>query len=97
MRTPIRRATRRRIITDERVACNRVLVYRGTISYPVYPIHPTVIYALCPLHFNEDVAAALAITLGYATLTCYRFERFLILASIRRTTRSATRCAVTLE
>jgi peptidoglycan/LPS O-acetylase OafA/YrhL len=83
----------------KRVLCNRVLVYIGTISYSVYLIHQTVIYVLWPLHYNEYVAAALAlaITLGYATLTWYGFERLLIHGSNRRTARSTSPSAVTVE
>jgi peptidoglycan/LPS O-acetylase OafA/YrhL len=64
----------------KRVLSNPVLVYIGTISYTVYLIHLGVLYALWPLHSNRyaTAAAALAITLAYASVTWYAFERRLI-------------------
>jgi len=60
--------------------CNPVLVYIGTISYTIYLIHLSVLYTLWPLHMNRFVTAALAlaITLAYASLTWFAFERRLI-------------------
>jgi peptidoglycan/LPS O-acetylase OafA/YrhL len=64
----------------KRLLCNPVLVYIGTISYTVYLIHLSILYALWPLDMNRYVTAALAlaITLAYASLTWFAFERRLI-------------------
>jgi peptidoglycan/LPS O-acetylase OafA/YrhL len=64
----------------KRVLCNPVLVYIGTISYTIYLIHLTILYALWPLHFDRYVTAALAlaITLAYASVSWFGFERRLI-------------------
>jgi peptidoglycan/LPS O-acetylase OafA/YrhL len=70
----------------KRVLCNPVLVYIGTISYTIYLIHLTVLYALWPLHYNRYVTAvlALAITLVYASASWFGFERRLIHGSATR-------------
>jgi peptidoglycan/LPS O-acetylase OafA/YrhL len=70
----------------KRVLSNSVLVYIGTISYTVYLIHLSVLYALWPLHYNRyaTAAAALAITLAYASATWYAFERRLIRGGAHR-------------
>ncbi|SEA78059.1 acyltransferase family protein [Paraburkholderia sartisoli] len=62
------------------VLSHPVLVYVGTVSYTIYLIHLTVLYMLWPLALNRYVTAALAlaITLAYATLTWFAFERRLI-------------------
>jgi peptidoglycan/LPS O-acetylase OafA/YrhL len=67
----------------KRLLCNPVLVYIGTISYTIYLIHLSVLYALWPLHLNRFVTAALAlaITLVYATVTWFAFEKRLIFGS----------------
>jgi peptidoglycan/LPS O-acetylase OafA/YrhL len=67
----------------KRLLCNPVLVYIGTISYTIYLIHLSVLYALWPLHLNRYVTAALAlaITLVYATFTWFAFEKRLIFGS----------------
>jgi peptidoglycan/LPS O-acetylase OafA/YrhL len=64
----------------KRLLCNPVLVYIGTISYTIYLIHLSILYTLWPLHMNRFVTAALAlaITLAYASLTWFAFERRLI-------------------
>ncbi|WP_133648817.1 acyltransferase family protein [Paraburkholderia flava] len=64
----------------KRVLCNPVLVYIGTISYTIYLIHLTVLYTLWPLHYSRIVTAALAlaITLVYASISWFGFERRLI-------------------
>ncbi|MCM2550510.1 acyltransferase family protein [Burkholderia glumae] len=61
----------------QRVLTHPVLVYVGTISYTVYLIHLSVLYALWSWHLSryESAALALVITLGYATLTWFGFER----------------------
>ncbi|CAG4920877.1 acyltransferase family protein [Paraburkholderia saeva] len=66
-----------------RVLSHPALVYIGTVSYTVYLIHLTVLYMLWPLELNRYVTAALAlaITLAYATLTWFTFERRLIAGS----------------
>jgi len=67
----------------KRLLCNPVLVYIGTISYTIYLIHLSVLYALWPLQMNRYVSAALAlvITIAYASLTWFGFERRLIFGS----------------
>jgi peptidoglycan/LPS O-acetylase OafA/YrhL len=64
----------------KRLLCNPVLVYIGTISYTIYLIHLSVLYVLWPLHLNRYVSAAsaLAITLVYASITWFAFEKRLI-------------------
>jgi len=71
----------------QRVLTNPMLVYVGTVSYTVYLIHLSVLYVLWPLHLNRFVTAALAlaITLAYATLSWYGFERRLTRGPARRT------------
>ncbi|KVP40571.1 acyltransferase family protein [Burkholderia ubonensis] len=61
----------------QRVLTNPALVYVGTVSYTVYLIHLSVLYALWPLHLNRYLTAvlALAITLAYASASWYGFER----------------------
>ena len=70
----------------QRVLTNPMLVYVGTVSYTVYLIHLSVLYALWPLHLNRFVTAALAlaITLAYATVSWYGFERRLTRGPARR-------------
>ncbi|WP_025599465.1 acyltransferase family protein [Burkholderia sp. WSM2230] len=67
----------------KRLLCNPVLVYIGTISYTIYLIHLSVLYALWPLNMSRYVTAALAlaITLAYASLTWFAFEKRLIFGS----------------
>ncbi|MFM0716222.1 acyltransferase [Paraburkholderia strydomiana] len=64
----------------KRLLCNPVLVYIGTISYTIYLIHLSVLYVLWPLHLNRYLTAgcALAITLAYASITWFAFEKRLI-------------------
>ena len=64
----------------KRLLCNPVLVYIGTISYTIYLIHLSILYTLWPLHMSRYVTAALAlaITLAYASVTWFGFERRLI-------------------
>ncbi|OLL31409.1 acyltransferase [Burkholderia sp. SRS-W-2-2016] len=64
----------------KRLLCNRVLVYLGTISYTIYLIHLSVLYAVWPLHLNRylSAAVALAVTLVYASITWFGFEKQLI-------------------
>lgn len=61
----------------QRVLTHPALVYLGTVSYTVYLIHLSVLYALWPLHLNRYATAALAfaITVACATATWYGFER----------------------
>jgi peptidoglycan/LPS O-acetylase OafA/YrhL len=63
-----------------------VLVYVGTISYTIYLIHLSVLYTLWPLHLNRYVTAALAlaITLAYASITWFAFEKRLIFGAAGR-------------
>ena len=63
-----------------RVLSNPVLVYIGTISYTIYLIHLSVLYALWSQHLSRYVSAALglAITLLYASASWFGFERRLI-------------------
>ncbi|PLZ04266.1 acyltransferase [Burkholderia sp. WAC0059] len=60
-----------------RVLSHPVLVYLGTISYTIYLIHLTVLYAVWPLHQNRYVSAALAlaITIAYASASWWLFEK----------------------
>jgi peptidoglycan/LPS O-acetylase OafA/YrhL len=60
-----------------RVLSNPVLVYVGTISYTIYLIHLTILYAIWPLHYSRytSAALALALTLAYASATWFLFER----------------------
>ena len=64
----------------KRVLSNPVLVYVGTISYAIYLIHLSVLYAIWPLGLSRYLSAALAlvITLAYASITWFAFERRLI-------------------
>jgi peptidoglycan/LPS O-acetylase OafA/YrhL len=64
----------------KRVLSNPVLVYIGTVSYTVYLIHLSVLYTLWPLHLNRYLTAALAlaITMVYASVSWFGFERRLI-------------------
>ncbi|MGA7782332.1 MAG: acyltransferase [Paraburkholderia sp.] len=64
----------------KRLLSNPVLVYIGTISYTIYLIHLSILYTLWPLHLNRYLCAAvaLALTLAYASLTWFAFERRLI-------------------
>jgi peptidoglycan/LPS O-acetylase OafA/YrhL len=77
----------------QRVLTNPLLVYVGTVSYTVYLIHLSVLYALWPLHLNRFVTAALAlaITLAYATLSWYGFERRLTRGPARNALPAAAR------
>ncbi|MCX4165295.1 MULTISPECIES: acyltransferase [Paraburkholderia] len=70
----------------KRLLSNPVLVYIGTISYTIYLIHLTVLYALWPLHHSRIVTAALAliVTLAYASVSWFAFERRLIHGATRR-------------
>jgi peptidoglycan/LPS O-acetylase OafA/YrhL len=70
----------------KRLLCNPVLVYIGTISYTIYLIHLSILYTLWPLHMSRYVTAALAlaITLTYASVTWFAFERRLIHGSASR-------------
>ncbi|WP_323119782.1 acyltransferase family protein [Burkholderia alba] len=72
----------------QRVLTHPALVYIGTVSYTIYLIHLSVLYALWPLHLNRYLSAALAfaITLACASATWYGFER--------RLTRGAARPAL---
>ncbi|MEK6346328.1 MAG: acyltransferase [Burkholderia sp.] len=72
----------------QRVLTNPVLVYVGTISYTIYLVHLSVLYALWPWHLGRYSTAvvALAITLAYASITWFGFER--------RLTRGAARPAI---
>jgi peptidoglycan/LPS O-acetylase OafA/YrhL len=71
----------------KRLLCNPVLVYIGTISYTIYLIHLSVLYVLWALHLNRYVSAALAlaITLVYASVTWFAFEKRLIFGSRGKT------------
>ncbi|AJX68520.1 acyltransferase family protein [Burkholderia pseudomallei] len=72
----------------QRVLTHPALVYVGTVSYTIYLIHLSVLYALWPLHLNRYLTAALAfgVTLAYASASWYGFER--------RLTRGAPRQAL---
>jgi peptidoglycan/LPS O-acetylase OafA/YrhL len=73
----------------KRVLCNPVLVYIGTISYTIYLIHLTILYALWPLHYGRyaTAALALALTLIYASVSWFGFERRLIQGRAARSTK----------
>lgn len=60
-----------------RVLSNPVLVYLGTISYTIYLIHLTILYAVWPLVHSraESAAIALALTLAYASASWFLFEK----------------------
>ena len=60
-----------------RALSNPVLVYIGTISYTIYLIHLTILYAVWPLHYSRPASAAiaLALTLVYASASWFLFER----------------------
>lgn len=60
-----------------RVLSNAVLVYVGTISYTIYLIHLTILYAVWPLVHSraESAAIALALTLAYASASWFLFEK----------------------
>ena len=64
----------------KRLLSNPVLVYIGTISYTIYLVHLSILYALWPLHLNRYLYAtvALTLTLAYASFTWFAFERRLI-------------------
>jgi peptidoglycan/LPS O-acetylase OafA/YrhL len=70
----------------KRVLCNPVLVYIGTISYTIYLIHLTILYAVWPLHYSRPVSAAIAltITLVYASASWFLFEKRLTRGPNRR-------------
>ncbi|TKC87808.1 acyltransferase [Trinickia terrae] len=57
-----------------------VLVHIGTVSYTIYLIHLSILYALWPHIQNRHAAAAaaLALTLAYASFTWFAFEKRLI-------------------
>ncbi|CAM2165398.1 exopolysaccharide production protein ExoZ [Paraburkholderia sacchari] len=61
----------------KRLLCNPVLVYIGTISYTIYLIHLTILYAVWPLNYSRPVSAtiALALTLVYASASWFLFEK----------------------
>jgi peptidoglycan/LPS O-acetylase OafA/YrhL len=60
-----------------RLLSNPVLVYIGTISYTIYLIHLTILYAVWPLHYGRITSAAIALvlTLAYASASWFLFER----------------------
>ncbi|RQH06527.1 acyltransferase family protein [Paraburkholderia dinghuensis] len=60
-----------------RVLCNPVLVYLGTISYTIYLIHLTILYAVWPFVHGraQSAAIALALTLAYASASWFLFEK----------------------
>lgn len=70
----------------KRLLCNPVLVYIGTISYTIYLIHLTILYAVWPLHFSRPVSAAIAlsITLVYASASWFLIEKRLTRGPGRR-------------
>jgi peptidoglycan/LPS O-acetylase OafA/YrhL len=75
----------------KRVLCTPVLVYIGTVSYTIYLIHLTVLYAIWPLDYGRYASAVLAlvITLAYASVSWFAFERRLIHGSPRALQRDA--------
>ncbi|WP_118181633.1 acyltransferase family protein [Paraburkholderia phosphatilytica] len=80
----------------KRVLSTPVLVYIGTVSYTIYLIHLTVLYAIWPLNEGRYASAvlALAITLAYASVSWFAFERRLIHGSahaVRDDSRTAAR------
>jgi peptidoglycan/LPS O-acetylase OafA/YrhL len=60
-----------------RVLSHPVLVYIGTISYTIYLIHLTFLYAVWPLGHGRyaSAALALALTLAYASASWFLFEK----------------------
>lgn len=60
-----------------RVLSHRVLVYLGTISYTIYLIHLTILYAVWRLGYSRPASAAvaLALTLVYASASWFLFEK----------------------
>ncbi|WP_321919091.1 acyltransferase family protein [Paraburkholderia tropica] len=72
----------------KRLLCNPVLVYVGTISYTIYLIHLTILYAVWEHHYSRPVSAAiaLAITLAYASASWFLFEKRLTRGPSRRST-----------
>jgi len=69
-----------------RLLSNPVLVYIGTISYTIYLIHLTILYAVWPLHYGriQSAAIALVLTLAYASASWFLFERRLTRGPRRR-------------
>jgi peptidoglycan/LPS O-acetylase OafA/YrhL len=61
----------------QRVLSQPALVYLGTVSYTVYLIHLSVLYVVwtLPLSRLSSAALAFALTLAYASLSWYGFER----------------------
>ena len=61
----------------QRFLSNPLLVYVGTISYTIYLIHLTFLYAVWPhVHSRiESAAVALVLTLVYASATWFLFEK----------------------
>ncbi|MFX1675629.1 acyltransferase [Paraburkholderia sp. A2WS-5] len=80
----------------KRLLCNPVLVYIGTISYTIYLIHLTILYAVWPLHYSRPVSAAiaLALTLAYASASWFLFEKRLTRGPRRRQSHQATVASV---
>ncbi len=72
-----------------RVLSHPVLVYIGTISYTIYLIHLTILYAVWPLGYGRWTSAALAlgVTLAYASASWFLFERRLTRGPRSRATR----------
>ncbi|WP_213302504.1 acyltransferase family protein [Paraburkholderia sacchari] len=70
----------------KRLLCNPVLVYIGTISYTIYLIHLTILYAVWPLHYSRlaSAAIALALTLAYASASWFLLEKRLTRGPSRR-------------
>jgi peptidoglycan/LPS O-acetylase OafA/YrhL len=60
-----------------RILSHPVLVYIGTISYTIYLIHLTFLYAVWPLGHGRyaSAAIALALTLAYASASWFLFEK----------------------
>jgi peptidoglycan/LPS O-acetylase OafA/YrhL len=60
-----------------RVLSHPVLVYIGTISYTIYLIHLTILYAVWPFIHNrmESAAIALTLTLIYASASWFLLEK----------------------
>ncbi|SMG02233.1 O-antigen acetylase [Burkholderia singularis] len=79
----------------QRVLTHPVLVYIGSVSYSIYLVHVSMLYALWPLHWNRYLTTllALAATLTYATVSWYGFERRLVLNAARQTAASAMRAS----